>query len=546
MQAGDSERQPERRSSGQPGTRVLLWGLGMFLLGIAAALYFHWPALTNYGMFKDDIVQSPHWAAYHHSSFQPDDLVLRYASFNESPLQNAIYWVGTWFMDFVALGKGLAVISYGALSLLFFLIGRAMHGTRFGLLLALFITLLPDQWDYSAGFFSKFWMIPLLLICVFLLQTDRFRGLIGLLPFAALAYPTAAVLVGMTCTVYWIQEIFSRRDRARRLFRCLAIGSAIAVALLLVKYASPPDFIGPMRSGVELRAMPELAKAGYPSHYIPIPALYREVIDDLSHPFMLFAAAFYFLVLGRKGVGWDRAWTALFVASAIGYLLADYFFMRLYIPNRFMRYSMALLLALWNARNWDLILARTRLRPVRLALVATLLAAVGYFSIAAFESGRGWTDRRGMTPTARFIRRDLPEGILFAGSPKRLDDVMIQGERSVLTPYKLAHPWFITYYDEMRERTRATLRAHFAAGPGPINELHRRYGVTHFLVEKQLFARARRNRRLFVDPYNSEIYKELGRRRTFYLANAPAELFLWQDGRYAVIRLPIHVDGPRG
>jgi len=545
MQTGDSQRQPEPRSSGPLGTRVLVLGLGVFLLGIAAALYFHWPALTNYGMFKDDIVQGPHWAAYHHSSFQPDDPVLRYASFNESPLQNAIYWVGTWFMDFIALGKGLAVISYGALSLLFFLVGRAMHGTRFGLLLALFITLLPDQWDYSAGFFSKFWMIPLLLICLFLLQTERFRGLIGLLPFAALAYPTAAVLIGMTCTVYWIHETITRRKGARRLFRCLAIGSAIAVALLMVKYISPPDFIGPMRSGVELRAMPELAKTGYPSHYIPIPPLYRELFDDLSHPFMLFAAAFYFLVLGRKRVGWDRAWTALFVASAIGYLLADYFFMRLYIPNRFMRYSMALLLALWNARNWDLILAQTRRRPARLALLAALLAAVGYFSIASFDSGRGWTDRRRMTAAAQFIRRDLPEGILFAGSPKRLDDVMIQGQRSVLTPYKLVHPWFITYYDGIRERTQATLRAHFAAGPEPLNELHRRYGVTHFLVEKRLFVRARENRRLFVDPYNEEIYEELGRRRGFYLANAPAELFLWQDEHYAVLELPIPEDDPR-
>jgi hypothetical protein len=77
-----------------------------------------------------------------------------------------------------------------------------MCGTRFGLLLALLITFLPDRWDFSAGFCSNFRMIPPLLIFVFLLQSRRFTRLIALLPFAAIAYPTAAVLIGVKATVF--------------------------------------------------------------------------------------------------------------------------------------------------------------------------------------------------------------------------------------------------------------------------------------------------------------------------------------------------------
>lgn len=526
------------------GVRGILLSAVVFLSGLGAGIYLHWPALTHDGIFKDDFVQGPHWAAYHLTSFQPGDLVLRYASFNESPLQNAIYWVGTFLADAVTLGKVLSVTSYGLLSLVFFLVGRAMYGTRFGLLLSLFITFLPDQWDYSAGFFSKYWMIPLLLICVFLLHTERYKWLVGLMPFAAIAYPTAAVLIGMVAAVYWIQEIVARRGTARELLRFLAIGSAIAVALLLVKYASPPDFIGPMRPGAELRDMPELRRGGYPSHYIPIPSLDHELLGFVTHPITLYGSLFYFLVLGRRGVGWERSWTAVFIASAVGYLMADYFFMRLYIPNRYTRYSMAVLLALWHARNWDLLLARVRWKSARLALVAALLLAGGFAYSATFEPDRGWTDHRDMSPVCRFIRENLPEGILFAGSPKPLDDVPIQGGRSILTPYKLAHPWFTTYYDEIRERTRATFRAHFADGPEPINELHRRYGVTHFLVEKGLFSRLRSRKRVFVNPYNDEIYDAVGKRREFYLSPPPRGLYIWEDDRYAVIRLPIPVPEP--
>jgi len=530
----------------QPWTRRdLLLGVAGFLVGLGAAVAMHWPALTHEGIFKDDSVQAPHWAAYHATTFQPDDLVLRYATFNESPLQNAIYWIGTWFVESLTLGKILGVASYGLLSLFFYVVGRAMHGTRFGLLLALFITFFPDQWDYSAGFFSKFWAIPLLLVCVFLLQTGRWRGFVALLPFAAVAYPSVAVLIGMVASVYWIQELCHRSGRARELFRYLAIGSALALALLLFKYGSPPEFIGTMRPGAELEQMPEVRRGGYPSRYVPIPSFDSELVGHLEDPFILLNVVLFFLVLGRRGVAWERSWTALLLASAIGYVLADYFFMRLYIPNRYTRYSLAVLLALWNARNWDLILARVNRRFVRYALVAVLLVVGGFAYGASFEHDRGWTDRREMTPVSRFIRMALPEGILVAGSPKQLDDVMVQGRRSVSCPYNIAHPWFTDYYDEMRERTRATLRAHFASGPEPINELHRRYGVTHFLVDKRLFEYALKGKRLFAEPYNGEIYEELGERRDFYLWPAPPDLYIWDNGRYALIQLPIGT-APKG
>jgi hypothetical protein len=533
------EPSQEQRRSRRWSSRDLVLGLCVFFAGIAMATWLNWPALQSYGIYKEDLVQSPHWAAYHQTSFQPDDLIILYASFNESPLQNAIYWVGTWFVEVVRLSKVLSVVSYGFLALVSFVIGRAMYGARFGVLLALFITFFPDQWDFSAGFFSKFWAIPLLLTCVYLLETERFRGLIALLPFAAIAYPSSAVLIGMTATAYWVQELHSRGGKAGRLFRNLAIGSVLAVALLLLKYAPPPEAIGTMRPGSELRLMPEVRSGGYPSHYIPVPTLASELIRYVEHPFVLSSAVLFFLVLGRRGVGWDRSWTALFLASAIGYLLADYFFMRFYIPNRYTRYSMALILALWHARNWDLILARVNWRFARTVAAAALLVVAGYAYGATFESGRGRTDRSRISELGRFIREELPEGILVAGSPRRLDDVMLQGKRSVLAPYKLAHPWFTVYYDEMRERTQATLRAHFARTREPINALHRRYGATHFLVEKWLFRAARADRRLFAEPFNQEVYEELGARRTFFLSPPPRGLFLWEDDDYGLIELPI-------
>jgi hypothetical protein len=524
------------------GATRFLGVLIVFVVGVVLAWYWHGAAFRSSGIYKEDVLQSPHWAAYHTTTFQPDDPIVEYASFNESPLQNAIYWTLTWFVDFVLLGKALAILSYGLLAVLFYLAGREMYGERCGLLLALFILAFPQQFDYSAGFFSKYWAIPLIMVCIWLLESGRFKGLIALLPFGALAYPTVAVMIGMIAAVYLGMEWFRERERALRLFKMLAIGSLLAVTLLMVKYASPPDDIGAMRPSAELREMPELRSGGYPSQYIPIPSVDEALVDQVDHPFVLLNVAIFFLVLGR-GVAWERSWTALLIASVLGYVLADLLFMKLYIPNRYTRYSLAVLLALWSARNWDLILARIRSQAAA-ALITVALCLVGaYLYRDSYGEIGNKADRTPMVPVARVIREQLPAGVLIAGSPPRLDDVMIQARRSVLVPFKLAHPWFTDYYEAIRERTRATLRAHYADGPEPLNELHRKYGVTHFLVEKVQFRRAARGEPIFAQPYNDEIYEYLGPRRGFYLSNPPVEHVVWESDNYAILELPIDEAG---
>ena len=53
---------------------------------------------------------------------------------------------------------------------------------------------------------------------------------------------------------------------------------------------------------------------------------------------------------------------------------------------------------------------------------------------------------------------------------------MLRSKRSVLTTYKLAHPWFTNYYAMIEERTQDNFRALFAETAEPINALHAKYG----------------------------------------------------------------------
>ncbi len=514
--------------------------LFFFLVGVGAATYLYWPALTEPSTYKSDMRQGPHWVAFHETSFRGDDPILEYAHFNESPLQNSIYWVATLFGEMLWVSKVMTVISYGLLSAIFYSVGRLWFGVRFGALLALFITFFPDQFDFSTGFYSKFWIIPSILVAVFLLSRGWWRGLVVLMPFAALAYPVASVVIGLIAAVYLVMLFFEDRDRAAQLFHYLAAGSVIAIAILSVKYFSPPDFIGPMRSHSELLEMPEMVKGGMNNApYVPIPSLFEELTERFWHPFVLFSSCFYFLVLGRRGVGWQKSWTALLLAAAIGYVVADLIFMRFYIPNRYTRYSLAVLLALWNARNWDLILDRVPYRSARVLMVAALLAVAGYAYQDTFRQGKDTSDRSRYDELCEFVAT-LPEKSLVAGSPRRLDDIMIRSKRSVLTTYKLAHPWFTGYYAMIEERTQDNFRALFADTPEPVNALHTKYGVTHLVVEHDFYGKDLRRKKVYVQPYNDFIFSQLvADKRSFLLQRPPPDSVMFNSDDYMVIALPL-------
>jgi hypothetical protein len=510
----------------------------MFLMGSATATYLHWPALTNHTTYRSDTRQSPHWAAYHSDTFRSDDLLLKLASYNESPLENLIFYIGTYFLDVITLSKVMSVIGYGLASALFFVIGQSMFGgIRPGCLCAIFFTLFPDQFEYFNGGFSKAWMIPLLLICIYLMKNQQWRGLIILLPFSALAYPMSAVLIGLTILCYLMLNLSREPGTSMQILRYLAIGSGVALVILLSKYAFVDPEIGPITPGEELAKMPEMFRGGL-NNYLPVRDLYEQLLRDLKHPFTIYGSIMFFLILKRKVV-WERPWTALVLASMITYVLAKYFFMRLYIPNRYTRYSIAVLLILWNSGNCELILQKISWRGVRgLALIA-ILALAGFSHRETLDQGEDTINREKFAGICAKIRQ-LPKRSLIAGHPFYMDDIPLQGRRSVLCNYKLAHPWYSIYYQEIKARTHATFQALYATDKAAINALHHRHRVTHlFVVKFHYDKKTIRTRRHYVHPYNDYIRKLIGKKRKFILASPPKESIIYEDHDYQLIELPL-------
>ena len=338
------------RPSGS-GSQMVLFTL-FFLLGLLPAIYLHWPLLTEY------------------------------ARFNESPLQNAIYFVGTWFVNVIPLSKVLAILSYGLATAFF-----------------------PHHFVYSAGFFSKFWAMPILLACVWILHSERWR---------------------------W---------------------------LLALKYVSPPAFIGPMTSQGELLSLLEQRNRTF----LP---LTEELLRQVAHPFV---------VLGRRRITWERAWSGL--------LLAAFAYRDSFVPAD-------------NAAPGELFL-----------------------------------------PVSAFVR-GLPDDTLISGPPRDLDHIMLLSGKPGLHSFMLDHQWYSGQHAQMRERSHATYSALFASDRESVDALHRDYGVTHLVVPRQLYGSQLRLRH-FGSRYDADVRRIVGSRWRFLLEHPPTDAVLYDDGQYRVIGLPL-------
>ncbi len=514
--------------------------LCIFLLSAGLAVFLSWPSLTNYGIYKSDIRQSPHWASYHHDTFQDDDLLVRYGSFNESPLQNLIYYFGTFFLEMITLTKILSVLSFGLGAVLFFYAGLYMHGRETGILMALFFTFFPDQFDWSAGFFSRFWMEPLLLAVLVVLHSQKWRWLMFLLPICGLAYPPSVIIITATLSIFIVIKLFEDRTQALEILKWTSWGAGIVMVFLLAKYFRPAAEIGSMTSGADLRQMPEMYSGGLTIRpYLPVRPVFDELMERAFHPFTVWAGIGYIAVLGPRRMVWHRSWTAMLLASLLCYILADNFFMHLYLPSRYIKHSLAVLLIFWHA---SCIFRIYQLIPWKTVGFAAILAILGLAAFAYhddYRQTRNAFDRRRYTPMCEFIRDELPPKILIAGHPEIMDDVTVQGKRSVLCNRKMAHPWFPEYYREISQRTRDTFHAIYGMSPGQINVLYHKYGVNYLVIDSRDFGRNLKKQDIYVRPYNTWILKMIDSRRSFYLKNPPQEAVVYHDRNLKIIRLPL-------
>jgi hypothetical protein len=293
--------------------------------------------------------------------------------------------------------------------------------------------------------------------------------------------------------------------------------AACAALVLAMNHNLTAAGFGPLATVADMAGNPVFSAAGRLDIY-PLPNPFFDLIYTPFERIGLFldvalgtgiaslAAIAVVAVVGarRKGSRSLRTGIAplafLLVASLALYLAARVLALRLFVPDRYVSYSVNILYALGLAS-----LFRRAIEPLlhrRVLAAGLLLAAAALGAIRLTDAG---LYDYGAQSDLYAAARQTPKDATFAGHPELMDNLLTFGRRNVQASFELAHPWMTGYWRRFEPRLDDLFAAYYAADPEKIVAFCRRYGVDFLVVDENHFTPEFLAGRPFFAPFDERI-----------------------------------------
>jgi hypothetical protein len=173
------------------------------------------------------------------------------------------------------------------------------------------------------------------------------------------------------------------------------------------------------------------------------------------------------------------------------FLLAQLVLFRLYLPSRYVKWSVPLVLACAAAIGLvmlvEIVAGRVTGRA-RAPLVAGVALALG-IGLALYPGHYEGAFVHDPHPSISAYLRTLPPNTLIAAPPAEADSVPSFTYRPVLISREHALAYHLGYYAELRQRADDLIAAYYAETPAEIGAFASRYGVGMLLVDRAAFHR---------------------------------------------------------
>lgn len=479
------------------------------------------PALDA-GVIQDDARQHVFWMQrLIDPSILRNDLFADYFASQAPPGYVLLYRVLLLLVDPQTASKLLPpVLGLAAAAFTFLLAARLYPSQPAAFLASVIGSWYVWQYDDLATGSPRAFLLPLTTILLYgLVAGWRWWLLVGVVALQAALYPSAAAL---GVVLVWVRLVRLDRWPPRlsldRQAWLGAIGAGIAALLLLAPAVLGGSEFGPTVTAAVAREMPEFGPNGRNAFFVPDAyeywiVSYRSGFDlRVSDPvtggipifYELLALAMLLPAAALVRRGWPAgmagqtaplAPVALLViqvitASMALFLAAHLLLFRLYLPARFVAWSVPLGLSLAAGVGLAALLTSIARRVAgnraELLVGATsVLLACGLAVYPARYDGNFVRDRM---PAVTEYLNSLPVDSLVVGVPTETDSVPAFSGRRVLTNREYALAYHLGYYAQVKERTLAVINAYYSDSPRALTDLADRYGVDVFLVNRAAFA----------------------------------------------------------
>jgi hypothetical protein len=478
--------------------------LAVALLSGAVFLLAHFQAFANPFILNDDVRQQIFWMQqWQDPALFRGDFLTGYARHYVPWGVKGLYWLASWWISPLTFSKILPGFLFVFLALCLFKIGVRLKDHRLGWALVAGLWLMPFFLDSMAGGLSRSFAAPLLAF-FWLGWLGRRPWLTGAaLLLQALFIPYIFLVAAPAALLAWVLARLGRDDpppfpaRAAH-FVLLGLGAFLVAAM---NFQFSAASYGPLVSAAEMVNHPEFYAHGRVA-LLPEPSLLWEFISpwDFIIPFgtwgplaggLAVAGLLVLAAMGLRGLDWPAWRQALQPAWYLGaasltlYFLARLFFLKLFIPDRYLMYTLNLFYCLALALGLS-----TVLRVERWPRAAAILALAGLAGLGAWRlQGVGLKDYSAYRAVYAALA-DTPTDALFAGHPNLMDTIPTFARRPAFATYELAHPWSRGYWSRLKPRLDDLFRAYYAADPQEVVAFCRKYRIDFLIVDDRHFTPA--------------------------------------------------------
>ena len=379
----------------QPGWTRRPWPeLAVALISGAVFVLAHFQALVNPLVINDDVRQQLYWMQqWGDPALFRGDFLTGYAKAYVPWGVKGLYWLASWWVSPLYFSKLLPGFLFVFLAICLFKIGTRLANRRLGWTMVACFWLMPFFLDNLSGGLSRSFAAPLLALfwLGWLAQRPWVTGAALLLQ--ALFIPYIFLVAALAALLAWLMARLGR-DRpppfpAQAAHFCLlALGAALVLAM---DFQFSADGYGPLVSAAEMVNRPEFYAHGR-YRILPEASLWWELISpwEFIAPFrewgpvaggLVCAGLLVLVAAGLRRLDWPAwrqrlkpAWY-LGVASLVLYFLARLFLLKLFVPDRYLIYTLNLFFCLVLALGVHGALRVARW-PRSVAILALVAAAV--------------------------------------------------------------------------------------------------------------------------------------------------------------------------
>ncbi len=462
----------------------------------AVFVFAHWDGLTNPYIIRDDVRQQAFWMQqWQDPGLYQDDLLTEYAK-NYVPWGiKAIFRTGALVMNPVQFSKVITAVLFLLTAAFLFGLGTAFRDELVPVFVVCVYLFFGAFMRKISGGLSQSFAFPCLAAYLFFLSRNMLVGTSAVILFVSFVNPYTFLLCLGTQCVYFVTHRYGKAVVARlgltgrlpepecyrfesRDFRVGLLLIAAGCAVMALQYGmTDSTAFGRLINWSDMIGKPEYTDQGRYDLF-PIPSLlyemYRPWIFNL--PFIQWgqSAGWVFVVIGvpvlvygitRKNHGVDMAGFRVFgylcVASLVLYVAACILFFRLFVPRRYVEFSVVIFYCVACAVYLRIAVGSLVSNRVAFPMVTSLLvilAALRLVDVGLYD----------FSDNARLYRylESTPRTCLIAGHPELMDNVLTFSRRKAFVTYELSHTWYTRYWDVIKKRTYDFFRRVLRVRPG--------------------------------------------------------------------------------